>query len=318
MIKQIGGRAGRFDPLEAKVEPGLVTTFLPQDLPLVLKAMTTPLAPTLQRAVVGLTMEMAVTVGQYIPNHASLLALQDILTNCAQVGKTFLFQQMDIRKDLEEISADLTLQERLLVLYAPAGKQKQAIDCLRLYLEAYQTGQEVDFMEALKEVGLDAELDNAMVVIAKIKDFENETSALFLGSNSPTSKSEGSNGETLEMQIRRTRQSLSVESRNVLLPLEMIHQALSSYIWLSYRLMPFSKSQAAFELKAKVLEAMQTLLKFTTSGHSSEILQSTKKPPPPTEDSYDFSREKVGQRQGYISISGLFGPEDEVQTAEIY
>jgi hypothetical protein len=347
MIKQIGGRAGRYDPGATQMEEGLVTTYHPQDLPIVLKAMEIPATPVLRRATVGLNTNIATDVAQYIPDHTSLTALHDIITSCAQLGKNLKFQQFAFAMKMDDITSDLTLDEKILMAFAPAGRHQVNIDALRLYIQSYKMGGEVGYIETLKELRLLQVVDKAKEILNQIRttgmisDDADPPSASVGSAQTAQSSLEGTEisdelgiseeTETLEnpeaiasvmpppSEATQSTQEDSIPRniiRAMLLRLEQLHQALSCYVWLSYRLLAFTKWEDAVKLKDEILRIMQTLLDLLARHPPEKAKQTTDAVEASGGEPPSFSREKVGQRTGYVSITRIFDPNPSAKSAE--
>lgn len=298
--------------------------------------MTTPIAPTLQRAVVSLSTELAQHVSQYIPDHTSLLAIQDILTSCAQVGKYYIFQELIIRPELEEISDSLTLPEKLLLAFVPCGKDRMVQEVLVDYLKTYHDGVVVPFKEPLKRAGLLEYLDKAndLIVYAK-KTFESPPTLLF-DTTLPIQASESLESESesriSESEVtgpvatesvatesepgrknRLRRNELAKSARSLMISLELIYRCIASYIWLSYRLMAFDQFAQAVALREEVLSVMQTLLNIIAAElGNTATLEPTERPKEP----YTFTQDKEGSRHTFVSISGLFDSDESIQSEQ--
>jgi len=284
----------------------------------VVKAMNATSTPVLRRATLGITSEQALKVTQYIPDHISMFALRDIFSSCTQVGKNFAFQTLELKTDLEEASHGLTMDDRILISHVPVGRHQVVADTLCLYLKMYKSGEEVPYREALEEVGLLTWFDKAKEAVDQLR------SAGLVPSNESEIHSEipllpATPAPSNEMQDASAEHSPPESSsvpvpvpravvQSLLLPLEQIHQALSCYVWLSYRLMAFSKAEEAVALKDEVLDTLQTILHILAIDPWKPDNQSDMTvAPKPVEKPLEYTRMKVGSRMvGYTSISGMF------------
>ena len=226
-MKQIAGRAGRYDEHGDRTSAGFATTLYPNDLPILREALATPLE-SIQVVYVTATLDGLVNVAQALPPRSTTAAIHQVHSYIARMRPIYRFEDMARfaeRCELIDTSAgELTLEDRNLFIKSPVSwRDPLCVQIAAEFMRMYKHSMRVVLVQAL-------------------------------------------GGSELLETLRRTEKFMSlnrplVSSSSVLPLLETFHKVLVLYMWLSIRnSVVFCDHEQAAALKGRVEKALDWCL----------------------------------------------------------
>jgi ATP-dependent RNA helicase SUPV3L1/SUV3 len=151
-MKQIAGRAGRYG-LDSSSSQGLVTTLLPNDLPILRSALASPNEP-LRHAILGISAQTLSSIAQALPHGSKTDTMLEVPRYVAMLGNHFEFRDMS---ELDRITQfvdgrvggrhhrELTLAEKQMLMTAPIPwRDPECMDIIKMFLGMYRMSLSVD------------------------------------------------------------------------------------------------------------------------------------------------------------------------------
>jgi ATP-dependent RNA helicase SUPV3L1/SUV3 len=244
-IKQIAGRAGRYNMHGDDLPGGLATTLHADDLPILQQALAAPLLP-IQRAFISTTRDHRIDVMQALPPRPTTLAIYEVdlfISNMRSIYRPEESNKLDEQcQFIDSAAGELTLADRELFIKMPLGYRDQMnVKVATAFMHMFKNSMRVILLDGIKNTGL---LDTLRRVEASM---------------------------------------LTAAKRDIQIPyalelLESFHKVLVMYLWLSMRNpSAFCDYQTAVELKERVEKALQwclinvsqkTAFKNMRRGHS--------------------------------------------------
>ncbi|KIK01317.1 hypothetical protein K443DRAFT_98809 [Laccaria amethystina LaAM-08-1] len=244
-IKQIAGRAGRYgqhlsspsssSSSSAKEHCGYATTLHTPDLPLLSTALSKPFKPV-HHAHVTFSSTTFAALRSLLPPPAAG-STKTVLGAHAYIGRLprFVRYTYDAQVDqacecVDLYGGGMTVRERLKHLSAPVGwRDEVMIGVMARFLGMYKDRQEVDYWEAIRDLGF-------MDVLEGVE-------GAMRGDGDPTNP--------------------------VLSTLESFHKTAVMYIWLSYRMpVVYAQQEVVVGVKRRVEGALEWCLEGMTMGRT--------------------------------------------------
>ncbi|KAH7099816.1 P-loop containing nucleoside triphosphate hydrolase protein [Auriculariales sp. MPI-PUGE-AT-0066] len=236
-IKQIGGRAGRFE-LGGSVAPGIVTTLQPTGLEDVQLALRVPTRP-LKRAVIEPPNDLLLSLLQILPKEARPSLAFSTLPYFARLPPHFALSNMHVKSEqarlIEECGAiGFSSSEYWTFLHAPVGGRDDLTRAgLQAFLDQYHERHQTDLRAALVKL--------------EVYDSFVDTRDMRLTHEDPDA---------------RTKLKPPILVPGLLRKLESTHRVLIMYLWLSYRLpVTFHEHARALEIKVELEKCISFYLR---------------------------------------------------------
>ncbi|KAG9035390.1 RNA helicase [Tulasnella sp. JGI-2019a] len=248
--KQIAGRAGRFG-LHHGDGGGEVTTLHNSDLKQLKRDLAARL-PSVPAAVIKPSQDMVERLSSLLPPDTSFGDLMKLLKTSMLVRAPYEtgVEHKDVTRSLdlvEKFYGDLTASDCMTLIYCPLNMKDPVILIAATNMaRAFAVKAEVSLEDLFKNTPL----LQALHMVQKLQKMSQQ------------------GGGWSDVKRRKVADELAEKKHAALRSLESLHKAITSYLWMSYRVPPsFPEQERAMELKLEVESAIEFYLTLVvTSG----------------------------------------------------